>query len=279
MPSVFITGCSTGIGYACAKAFWEKGWRVLGSVRRGEDADRLNKDFNERFHPFLFDVTDGAAIEKAAGEAGQLLKDEGLNLLINNAGVAVSGPLALLPPEDLRYQFEVNLFGVLKTTQCFLPLLQQATGERKIMNISSVSGKMGFPFVGPYVASKHALEGLSQSLRRELMALGIDVILIAPGAVKTPIWEKDSAVKIPEKFDVPPWGAIARRFQKEMLRNAADGMEVEELARALVRIAEKNKPKTRYTFVKRRLKSWIIPRYLLSDRMLDRLLRKKFFEE
>ncbi len=279
MPSVFITGCSTGIGRACARAFWEKGWRVLGSVRRPEDADSLTREFDQRMHIHVFDVTDGAAIEKAAGEAAQQLDGQGLNLLINNAGVAVSGPLALLPLDDLRYQFEVNLFGALKVTQCFLPLLQQVrTGTRRIMNISSVSGKMGFPFVGPYVSSKHALEGLSQSLRRELMALDIDVILIAPGAVKTPIWEKDSAVNIPGKFEVPPWGAIARRFQKEMLKSARNGMEVEVLARAMVNIASSAKPKTRYTFVRNRFTRWIVPRYLLSDRMLDKIIRKQFFK-
>ncbi len=279
MPSVFITGCSTGIGRACAKAFRENGWRVLGSVRRPEDAESLKKEFGEDIQVYIFDVTDAPAVEKAAREAADALHNEGLNLLINNAGVAVSGPLALLPVDDLRHQFEVNLFGVLKVTQCFLPLLQRARpGQRRIMNISSVSGKIGFPFVGPYVASKHALEGLSQSLRRELMALGIDVVLIAPGAVKTPIWEKESATQIPRKFDVAPWGTIARRFQKEMLHSAANGLEVSVLARSVVEIANKKKPATRYTFVRRRLKSWIIPRYLLSDRLLDKIIQKQFFK-
>jgi NAD(P)-dependent dehydrogenase (short-subunit alcohol dehydrogenase family) len=194
MPSVVITGASTGIGHATAKLLLARGFRVFGSVRKQADADRLKSEFGANFTPLLFDVTDQAAVLAAAGEVRTALKGETLAGLVNNAGVAVAGPVLELAADDFRRQMEINVIGPVIATQAFGPLLgadRSLKGKPgRIVMISSVAGKNGNPLSAPYCASKHAIEGLSESLRRELMLFGIDVIIVAPGAVKTPIWSK-----------------------------------------------------------------------------------------
>ncbi|RMH61521.1 MAG: SDR family oxidoreductase [Calditrichaeota bacterium] len=276
MKHVFITGISSGIGRELVRAFQGAGWMVHGSVRNPEDADAVRRAFPNNVFPTIMDVTDESAIQAAAKETAARC-DGALALLINNAGIAVSGPAALIPTEAWRRQFEVNLFGVMTVTRAFLPLLQQGNG--RIFNISSVSGRLAYPFLAPYVASKHALEGASQSLRRECLALGVDVVLIAPGSVKTPIWEKESATTIPSEYDLPPWDTLLRRIQKMMLRNAESGLNADKLARHILCIAHKKRPRSRYTFVRHAWRNWRIPYYFLSDRMLDRLLKKMLFDK
>src|SRR5512138_3536081 len=200
MKSVVVTGVSTGIGWGIAKVLLQHGFRVFGSVRKTQDADRLSKEFGQTFVPLLFDVTDEAAVQAAARQVSEQLEGETLFGLVNNAGIAVPGPLMHLPTDDFRHQLEVNLVSVLIVTKAFLPLLgadRSLRGEPgRIVNISSTSGKHGFPFVGAYVTSKHGLEGFSETLRRELMFYGIDVIIVAPGAIATPIWDKADQVDI-----------------------------------------------------------------------------------
>ncbi|HWE05100.1 MAG TPA: SDR family NAD(P)-dependent oxidoreductase, partial [Rhizomicrobium sp.] len=187
MKSVVVTGASTGIGWGCAKVLVEKGFHVLGSVRKEADAERLRKEFGGNFTPLFFDVTDEAAVKQAASATASDLGNEPLFGLVNNAGIAVAGPLLYLEVDELRRQLEVNVTGQLIVTQAFAPLLAEHVSEQnragRIVMISSVGGKNASPFVGPYNASKFALEGFSESLRRELMPLGIDVIVVAPGAV------------------------------------------------------------------------------------------------
>jgi NAD(P)-dependent dehydrogenase (short-subunit alcohol dehydrogenase family) len=194
MQSIVITGVSTGIGWGVTKLLIERGCRVFGSVRREEDAERLRREFGEPFIPLFFDVTQEEKVHAAAEQVRAQLNGETLFGLINNAGIAVGGPLMHLPTDEFRHQLEVNLVGVLIVTKAFLPLLGADRSLRgrpgRILNISSVSGKIGYPFMGPYAASKHGLEGFSESLRRELMLYGIDVIIIGPGSVATAIWDK-----------------------------------------------------------------------------------------
>ncbi|HKI54903.1 MAG TPA: SDR family NAD(P)-dependent oxidoreductase, partial [Anaerolineales bacterium] len=181
MKSVVITGASTGIGKDAARILIENGFRVYGSVRKQEDAERLIKEFGENFIPLLFDITDEAAVHAAAQQVREELNDETLFGLVNNAGIAVAAPMMHLPIEDFRKQLEINVTGQLIVTQAFAPLLGADRSLKgapgRIVNISSGSGKNGSPFVGAYVTSKHALEGLSESLRREMMLYGIDVII------------------------------------------------------------------------------------------------------
>src|SRR3979411_2203547 len=218
MQSVVITGASTGIGWATAKLLLDRGFRVFGSVRKQADADRLKSEFGANFTPLLFDVTDEAAVLAAAREVRAALGGETLTGLgnnagiaaagraerltgrVNKAGIAVAGPVLELAADEFRRQMEVNVIGPIISTQAFGPLLGSDPSLRgpkgRIVMISSVAGKNGNPLTAAYAASKHAIEGLSESLRREMMLFGIDVIIVAPGPVKTPIWSKAGEVDI-----------------------------------------------------------------------------------
>ena len=214
MKSVVITGASTGIGWAAAKLLLDRGFRVFGSVRKQADADRLKTEFGANFTPLLFDVTDEAAVLSAAREVRSQLNGETLAGLVNNAGIAVPGPVLELAADEFRRQMEVNFIGPVIATQAFGPLLgadPQLKGPKgRIVMISSVAGKSGSPTGAAYSASKHAIEGLSESLRREMMLFGIDVIIIAPGAVKTPIWGKAEQVDISVYKNSPYFPALEK---------------------------------------------------------------------
>lgn len=237
MKHVLITGVSTGIGYAAAQAFTLKGYHVYGSVRRQEDAEKLQRALGPQFSPLLFDVTDHLAIADAAMKVEAEVGQEGLACLINNAGMSTSGPLMLQPLDDIRRQFEVNVIGLFAVTQAFLPLLgaqQNVTHPPgRIINISSVGGKVAAPFVGAYVGSKHAVEGMSHSLRRELQLYGIDVILVGPGPVKTAIWEKPSAREL-GIFSGSDYAPMMLSFQKFFAQSAQKNGLPAEILRSSV---------------------------------------------
>ncbi len=190
MKAILITGVSSGIGYGAAKEFASHGYQVFGSVRKQEDAKRLKAELGSNFMPLFFDVTDSKALRHAAQQVQSIVGNRGLTGLINNAGIATSGPLIHQPLDEIRWQFEVNVIGLIAVTQAFLPLLKArrspASKTSRIINISSVGGKIASPFIGAYAGSKYAIEGMSHSLRRELQLHDIDVIIIGPGAVKTP---------------------------------------------------------------------------------------------
>ena len=183
--SVVITGASTGIGWGISKVLMARNFQVFGTVRKPADAARLQREFGSDFFPLLLDVTDESAVRSAAAQVMDRLGRATLAGLVNNAGIAVAGPLLYLPLAAYRHQLEVNLVAPLLVTQVFAPLLgtdRTRQGQPgRIVNISSVGGKFGVPFLGAYVASKHGLEGMSESLRRELLLYGIDVIVIGPG--------------------------------------------------------------------------------------------------
>ena len=173
MKAIVVTGVSTGIGHAAVKVLLDKGFRVFGSVRKQADADRLSAEFGEAFSPLIFDVTDEAAINEAADCVRGALGGQTLGGLVNNAGIAVPGPLTELATDEFRQQLEVNLVGPFMVTKAFAPLLgadQTLAGSPgRIVNISSVAGVRAMPFVGPYAASKFGLEGYSEALRREML--------------------------------------------------------------------------------------------------------------
>jgi NAD(P)-dependent dehydrogenase (short-subunit alcohol dehydrogenase family) len=222
MKSVIVTGASTGIGWGCAKVLVASGFRVFGSVRKQMDADRLSEEFGTNFTPLIFDVTDEAAVAAGAKRVETTLGDETLFGLVNNAGIAVPGPLLYLKIDDFKYQVTVNLTGQLIVTQAFAPLLGVDRSRKgapgRIVMISSVGGKTASPFLGPYSASKFALEGMSESLRRELMLFGIDVIIVAPGAVATPIWDKADAVDVTQ-FANTPYAPALDKVKDHMISN------------------------------------------------------------
>ncbi len=277
MKYVVITGASTGIGYDGTRYLIEKGWHVFGSVRKQADAERVQAELGERFTPLLFDVTDGAAIKTAADQVAQQVGDNGLWGLVNNAGVAVPGPLMHLPIDEFRRQLEINLIGQLAVTQAFLPLL----GARKdaphppgrIINMSSVSGKIAYPFMGPYAASKHALEALSDALRRELLIYGIDVIVIEPGSIKTPIWDKAGDLD-PSLYADTDYVEFLEPMQKTVVRQGQTGVPVERVSEKIWEALTKERPKTRYPIPRKWLTGWILPRWL-PDRMFDNIVAKR----
>ena len=274
--NVVITGTSTGIGWGAAKTLLGKGFRVFGSLRKPADARRLKAEFGDNFVPLLFDVTDEPAIYAAAAEVRSLLAGETLAGLVNNAGISVPGPVLELPIEDFRRQFEVNLIGVVTVTQAFAPLLgtdRQLHGRPgRIVNISSVGGLTATPFLAPYNASKFALEGLSESLRRELLIFGIDVIVIGPGAVVTAIWDKAEEVDLTPYRDTP-YGPPLQRLRDYMLGLGKKGLPPERLGETIAQALTTSRPKTRYAVSPQPFQDFL--GRTLPKRMLDRLIGRQ----
>lgn len=274
MKSVVVTGVSTGIGNAAARVLAKKGFRVFGSVRKEDDAAALKKDLGESFVPLVFDVTDEAGIARAASQVREALKGEKLAGLVNNAGIAVSGPLIDLDPDEFRKQMEVNVTGPFLVTQAFAPLLgtdRALKGEPgRIVNISSVAGIRAMPFLGPYAASKFALEGFSEALRRELMMFGIDVVVIGPGPVKTAIWDKAEEIDI-SRYANSPYRPILENFQKVFVGQGRDGLPAERLGELILTALTTPNPKVRYSAVKGRLAEKLVMNFA-SKRTLDRMI-------
>ncbi|WP_461064809.1 SDR family NAD(P)-dependent oxidoreductase [Spirosoma horti] len=270
--NILITGVSTGIGYGAAKHFIQRGYTVYGSVRTPSDADRLQHEFGESFTPLLFDVTDREAVTTAARILAEQLADNGLGGLINNAGIAIGGPLQDQPIDTIRAHFDVNVLGLIQVTQAFLPLLgardNHPVQPGRIQNISSVNGQVAIPFMGAYVGSKHAVEGLSHSLRRELVLFGIKVIIVGPGAVKTPIWGKGTDMS---PYAHTPYFPAINRFLKQVEKSENKGFSVDYLGKHIVDIHETPRPAIRYALVPGKLTGWVLPR-LLPARALDWIL-------
>ena len=277
--NILITGASTGIGHDLAKIFVENGYDVYGSVRKKMDGERLLNELGSGFKPVVFDVTDHDSVDQAAKHIEKEIVDEGLGGLINNAGIAIGGPMLDLSIEEYRLQFEVNVIGLIKVTKSFLPLLGARDGHTsdpgRIVQISSAAGKIGMPFMSPYTGSKHAVEGLSESLRRELQLFGIDVIVVGPGPVKTPIWNKGITDELKTKFKDSKYAKSINIFQNSFVRDAIQkGWTSEKAAKIIFRIFERSRPKVRYALVNQRFKNWILPG-LLPNRVLDKFVRKK----
>lgn len=277
MEYVVITGVSTGIGYDAARYLIKKGYHVFGSVRKQADADRVSADLGDRFTALLFDVTDEKGLAEAVKQVKSIVGNQGLTALVNNAGISTLGPLMHIPIKDLRLQLEVNVVSVLAITQAFLPLLgadKKAThSPGRIVNIGSISGKIAYPFMGAYAASKHAIEALNDSLRRELMLYGIDVILIQPGVVKTPILSK--ANDQVDAFPGTDYEAILQAAGPVMKEREKSGMDVEVISQTIFNAVTSNKPKVRYTLPIKWLSRWYLPRFLPA-RLIDNMSAKQF---
>ncbi len=274
MKHVVITGVSTGLGLSAAEVLAGANYHIFGSVRKQSDAERLEGRLGEKFTPLLFDVTDGAAIQAAAAQVEAALDGQVLNGLVNNAGIGSGGPLMHQPLDEIRHLFEVNVFGMLAVTQAFLPLLGADLSRRgppgRIVNMSSVGGKLTRPYLASYCASKHALESFSDGLRCELNLYGIDVIVIEPGAVRTPIWDKAEEAD-PTPYVGTDYAESLSRFLKFFVESGRRGMEPEVIGRAVLEALESERPKARYPIPDRPIDGWLIPR-LLPDRWLDRAL-------
>ncbi len=273
--AVLVTGASTGIGETVTQQLASRGYLVIAGVRRPEDGDRLRATLADRVHPLQLDVTRPAEIEAAARSVAALTGAAGLAGLVNNAGIAVGGPLEYVPVDLVRRQFEVNVFGLLAITQAMLPLLRIARG--RIVNIGSIAGIATTPMVGPYCMSKHAVEALTDGLRLELADAGIAVAVVEPGAVKTPIWEKGISQLAEAERQFPPiamerYGRMIRFFGKLLHANNARGTPPDAVADAVVHALEADPPRTRYLIGRdARIRAFITR--VLPDRVGDGILR------
>lgn len=245
-----VTGASTGIGRACALELDQRGYAVFAGVRRPADGEELQARASDRLTPVMLDVTKEEEIAAAAQRLESDIQGAALNVLVNNAGIALGGPLEFLSIPELRQQFEVNVTGLAAVTQAMLPLMRRAKGGT-IVNMGSVSGVMSLPFVGPYAASKHAVEALTDSLRVELRPWGIRVVLFQPGVVKTPIWDKSRADAARRRAAMGAeanqfYGTALDRMMKELDHVEKRGITPEALARKVADAIEARRPKTRY---------------------------------
>lgn len=271
MKSVVVTGVSTGIGWSTAKILVEKGFRVYGSVRKQLDADRLFNEFGENFIPLLFDVTDESTIHAAGKRVREELKGETLFGLVNNAGIAVPAPLLHQPIAEFRKQLEINVTGQLIVTQAFAPLLgadRSLNGPPgRIINVSSVSGRNGSPFTGAYAASKHALEGMSESLRREMMLYGIKVVIVAPGPIATPIWDKAEQMDT-SQYQQTDFFEAGLKVQQFAIRNGRNGLPADKVGEVIVQALTTANPHVRYVVTPKPFTTWfmsILPRHFLDQ--------------
>ncbi len=277
-PTVLITGASTGIGEACAQRFHQLGYRVIAGVRKEADGLRLQASTSSRLTWVLLDVTDPNSLLQAAELVRSVVGADGLAALVNNAGIVVGGPLEYLPLALVRLQFEVNVVGLVAVTQSFLPALRmwRGSGGARIVNIGSIAGRTANPFIGPYAASKHAVEAITDALRGELNPWGIQVAVIEPGAVATPIWDKGKS-GYEALFDELPavakeqYGRRLLAFRRLFLSSAKRAVPAGEVADAVEHAITSADPRTRY-LVGKDAKLRLLLRLVLPDRLQDALI-------
>jgi NAD(P)-dependent dehydrogenase (short-subunit alcohol dehydrogenase family) len=270
MPTgtVLVTGASTGIGEATVLHLKTLGFDAIGAVRKDEDAERLE---GRGVRTVRIDVTDADQIAAAREELG----DIALAGLVNNAGIAVAAPLEFLPIDRLRQQLEINLIGQVAVTQAFLPALRRARG--RIVNVSSIGGRVALPLAGAYNASKFGLEGVSDAFRRELRGQGVDVIVIEPGGVKTPIWRKGGELADEMLADAPPeadrlYGRMIEAVRARTERiDRETGSEPREVAEVIGTALTSDRPRARY-LVGSDAKLRARMSKVLPDRVMDRMI-------
>ena len=271
-PTVVITGAGSGIGAACALSLDQLGWRVFAGVHRDEDGKILKQRASARLTPYVIDVTDVASVGMAARRVTTALGEGKLVGLINCAGVVMAGPLECLPLSEIAAQFAVNVLGLIAVTQAFLPLLRQSRG--RIVLIGSLAGKLAVPFMGPYAASKFAVEALADAWRAELRPWQIQVSLIEPDAIATPIWTK---IASRARGNMTPEGArlygpITPYIEDITARGAKKGLPTDHVTKAVIHALQATTPKTRYVVTKPMLALLIHLLMWLPDRTRDRLL-------
>lgn len=276
MKSVLITGASTGIGRASALRLDADGWRVFAGVRREEDAASLRAGASERLVPLMLDVTDDAQIAGAARQIGERVGEAGLDGLVNNAGIAVPGPLEALPIDDFRRQVEVNLTAHVAVTQVLLPQIRAARG--RIVFITSIGGLMAFPMFGAYHAAKFGLEAVSDVFRRELRPWGISVSVIEPGSIATEIWDRgqseaDALLARVTDEHAELYGDSMEASRGVARQTAARGIAPEKVAKAISHALSARRPRTRY-LVGADARAQAVFNRLLPDRVVDRLISR-----
>jgi NAD(P)-dependent dehydrogenase (short-subunit alcohol dehydrogenase family) len=274
MPSVLVTGASTGIGRATALRLDAAGWQVFAGVRRQHDADSLRAEGSERLAPLTLDVTDAGQIAAAAERIGAS-SPAGLSGLVNNAGVAVPSPLETIPIEDFRHQIEVNLTGQIAVTQALLPAIRRARG--RIVFISSIGGRIAFPLTGAYHAAKFGVEAVGDVFRQELRPWGLRVAIVEPGSIDTPIWERGEQAadaigeRTPQRQAL--YGRAVERYREVVRQTAERGIPPEKVARAVEHALSSRRPRARYLVgIDAKVQARLRP--LIPTPLLDRIVAR-----
>jgi len=278
MKNIFITGVSTGIGYDALTSLVSRGYFVIGTVRKSKDADKLKKEFGDKCIILIFDVRD---VDKCTAEIKKVipkLEKEGLFCLINNAGIAIPGPLQHITEDEFEQQMDVNVKSVRRITNMLLPYLgtDKKYEPGKIINISSVSGLFNSPYNGSYCISKHALESMTDVYRRELAIFGIRVSAIQPGPIKTEIWNKSKGTL--DRFKDTVYGELLSSADK-MIENAEkSAFDVKVVTDIIINILQSKQPKTKYLIHRKKFLFRMLAFYLpdkLVDKMIAKTLAKK----
>ncbi|HST69749.1 MAG TPA: SDR family NAD(P)-dependent oxidoreductase [Solirubrobacterales bacterium] len=275
MRSVLVTGASTGIGRAAALRLDRSGWKVFAGVRKAEDAESLQASASPRLTPVFLDVTDPEQVA-AAAELVERESEEGLGGLVNNAGVAIPGPLETIPLEDFRHQLEVNLIAYVAVAQALLPQVRRAEG--RVVFVSSIGGRIAFPFAGAYHVSKFGTEAMGDVFRQELRPWNLKVSIIEPGSIDTPIWErgqrKGDEIEAKSPQTKLLYGNAIEKFRKLIEDTAERGIPPEKVARAISHALESKRPKSRYLVgLDAKLQARIMP--LVPTSVFDRIVARQ----
>jgi NAD(P)-dependent dehydrogenase (short-subunit alcohol dehydrogenase family) len=274
VKSAVVTGASTGIGYAAALHLDADGWQVFAGVRREEDGEALRKAGSERLQPLMLDVTDSEQIAAAAGRVGEKVGGAGLDGLVNNAGIVLGGPVETLDIDELRRQLEINVIGQVAVTKALLPMIRAARG--RVVFVGSINGRMSLPFLSPYAASKHAIEAIGDSLRGEMRPFGVEVSIVEPGAVETPMREKGSAASSVVKAAMSAeqlqlYGRAIDGFTAAASRGDEQACQPERVAEKIAHALTARRPRARY-LVGLDARGQAFLRWLLPDRVGDRII-------
>lgn len=274
--AVLVTGAAKGIGRACVLRLARAGFRVYAGVRSDADGAELVAAANTDVRPLLMDITDHAGVQSAVAAMTSDLQSMPLRGVVNNAGIAVAGPLEFIPIAEVRRQLEVNVLGQLAVTQAVLPLLRRSHG--RVINIGSIAGRSAMPLTGPYSASKFALEALTDSLRVELMPFGVDVVIVEPGMIATPIWQ--TSIRAADKLmsSLSPevdkyYGRVIRAVRERATTGDVKGLPPDAVARVVEKAMTAKHPRTRYVIGRDARLRVILQK--LPDRWRDRIIARR----
>lgn len=270
--AILVTGATGGIGLATSRALRELGFRVFGTHLPAEDPAPLAE---LGVDAIALDVTDTASVDAARDRVLGSLGGAPLVGLVNNAGIADGDPIEMIDLDSLRRMLDVNVFGIFAVTKAFLPALRAARG--RVVNISSQSGHLAVPFLAAYCACKFAVEALSDSLRREMMPFGVEVVVVQPAVTRTPIWDRAADIDL-ERFRGTPYASVAEKVKNRMLKSQRKGLDPAVVAAAIVRALTEARPPTRLPVLKKGKRTRYVLSGWLPDRLIDRLVERTIWK-
>ena len=271
--NIVVTGVSSGIGQETARCLANQGYRVFGSVRKPADGKILEDDLGDRFQTLVFDVCDSKSVTTAAKNVSEVVKDDGLIAVVNNAGLALFGPVELIDDDAFEHIIKVNVLGTRLVTNAFIPLLRKGNSEQlrsKIVNISSLSGIFNTPMNGAYCISKHAMESLGEIYRRELFGEKIDVISIRSGPIQSEIWRKN--IDATNTYEDSAYASMAEKTHRIMEHAKKSALPPSVIAELVLGVVQGQKRKLSYHVGEGALVSRILSSTLMPKRLADRLI-------